>query len=79
MLWWVKHLLKKEHDNLKDDMPTSFSTTDNIWSRYKEENFEIIRVTWQEKKVIYAETIKKNDPSVRPSLVPYYEDCKEIF
>ncbi|TPG88431.1 hypothetical protein EEL32_09805 [Brevibacillus laterosporus] len=73
------HLLKKEHDNLKDDMPTSFSTTDNIWSRYKEENFEIIRVTWQERKVIYAETIKKNDPSVRPSLVPYYEDCKEIF
>ncbi|MCM3389988.1 hypothetical protein M3649_17865 [Ureibacillus chungkukjangi] len=75
------HLLSEEHKNLlhKNDMPPSFNTTRNVWSRYEQENFNIVRITWQGKQIIHKEEMDKHDPSYRPSIIPYYNECKNII
>lgn len=45
-------------------MPPSFSSTRNVWSRYEQECFNIIRITWQGKQIIHRENIDKHDPRV---------------
>lgn len=75
------HLLREEHEKLqyKNDMPPSFFITKNVWSRYEQEHFNILRITWQGKQIIHRESFDKHDPSFRPSIIPYYKECKEII